>query len=43
MFIRDWFNLRPRTLGRSFDEDPEFFEAAAAAGIVGIEMITAGE
>lgn len=33
------FGLEVRTMGRGFDEDPSFFEAAGAAGIVAVEMI----
>jgi hypothetical protein len=39
--VLDRFDLAPETMGRSFDEDREFFEAAGAAGVVAYEMLTA--
>lgn len=37
--VLDKFDLAPKTMGRSVDEDREFFEAAGAAGIVAYEML----
>lgn len=39
---REWLRahgLRPRSMGRSFDDDPAFHEAAAAAGILAARML----
>jgi hypothetical protein len=33
------FDLRPTTMGRSFDDDPAFFEAAGAAAIAALDLV----
>lgn len=35
----DEFGLAPKTMGRDFGQDPEFFEAAGAAGLLAGQMI----
>lgn len=35
----DTYGLTPTTMGRSFDDEPEFFRAAGAAGAVAAQMI----
>lgn len=35
----DEFSLEPKTMGRGFGQDPEFFEAAGAAGLLAGQMI----
>jgi hypothetical protein len=34
--------ILPTTMGRSIDEDPEFFMAAGAAGIYAAELLSGG-
>lgn len=38
--VLERFDLKVTSMGRTFDDDPAFFQAAAAAGIVALELLS---